>query len=270
MDMTESIIKLEDAITSENGNNLPPRVKEELKSMKVEAFYWEKAFSQKTPTDMVYEREGPGGDLMEYVKDSYSIRELNRLYPGWYQEDMKVEYIPQVATFVVSGYAIITYPTLTGIKRRKIWALGSATVQMKKDADTVMPSQPDDVAKAAYTEWIKLVAKRLGIGVDIYEQSITDEMIQEFEDKVKDWDRRNIVDAVAKSIKSKKAFTRYVNNLPSKKQTEEFKETIKSFDNNIQIQLWEQFQKHQVSTAGRYIKQIKDKLQQRGEQHGKS
>lgn len=261
MDINTSLTTLDDSIATQDDIKIPTNIKEAVLSMKVESAYWDKAFSDETPDDAVYEREGAKGEMLEYVKDSYTIRRLNSLYPGWSTDEMKIEYIPNLATFIVTGYLLINYLTISGPKRRKIWAVGSSVVQMKTDQSKgILPSQPDDVAKAAYTEWIKLVGKRLGIGIDIFEQSITKELQESYIKRVEKYKHTNIVDSVVSSIKKKKVFVNYVDNLP----TEEHAIKLSSLEipSNIEQVVWDEFQKHNKSTVGLYIKNIEAKLNQ--------
>ena len=135
-----------------------------------------------------------------------------------------------------------------------------------------MPSQPDDVAKASYTEWIKLIGKRLGIGIDVYEQSITEGMINGYKEKIKDWDYTDVVESVIstimtrdltpdnKKINKRKAFNHYVGALPSEEQTSRFKELLKQTPESAIKPLWEQFQKHNKSTVNKFLNQIQEKL----------
>ena len=256
--MGVEIIKLDDSLANSNDVKIPPSLLEKIKVIKAESLYWDKAFSQVTPDENVEIREGSKGEFFEYVKDSYTMRRLNDLYPGWYTDEMKIEYIPNVATFVVSGYIIIEYITLEGPKRRKIWAVGASQVQMKRDKDIATPSQPDDVAKSAYTEWIKLVGKRLGIGLDIFEQSITDEMKAEYAERTKHYKHTNITDEIVKTIKSKKVFNAYVNNLPTSEQALDLASV--SIPEDKERAVWDAFQKNQKSTVSTLIKQVKEKL----------
>lgn len=261
MDIDKSLVTVDDSLAAPDDFKILPVVKEAKIAMQIESIYWDKAFKDITPEDAVYEREGSKCEMMEYVKDSYTIRRLNALYPGWYNEEMKIEYVPQLATFLVTGYLVISYLTITGIKRRKIWAVGSSTVQMKTNTDKgVMPSQPDDVAKAAYTEWIKLVGKRLGIGVDIFEQSITEELQYLYTERVEKYKYTNVTDEVVKSIKKKKAFINYVDNLPTKEQAEKLLSL--NIPEKVETTIWDQFQKYQKSTVGLFLKQIESKISQ--------
>lgn len=243
-----------------------PAIKEVIENIKKEASFWDNVFSVETPESETYEREGPKDKTgqptyLEYVKDSYTIRMLNKLFPGWYQEDMKIEYMPQVTTWVVSGYIVVRYPTAEGIKTRKIWAVGAQAVQIKKDlSGGILPSQPEDMAKGAYTEWIKLVGKRLGIGVDIFEQSVTESMMEDYTNIVKHYDDTSITDAVIKTLRKKKLFKDYIENLPDEKQAISFKELIERAPEQARLPLWQQFQKHTKSNADRFINELKQKL----------
>lgn len=243
-----------------------PAIQEVIENIKKEASFWDNVFNVETPEAETYEREGPkdksgNPTYFEYVKDSYTIRMLNKLFPGWYQEDMKIEYIAQVTTWVVSGYIIIRYPTSEGIKTRKIWAVGAQAVQIKKDlSGGILPSQPEDMAKGAYTEWMKLVGKRLGIGVDIFEQSITESMMQEYTDIVKHYDDTSITDQVIGTLRKKKLFKDYISNLPNEKQAIIFKEIVEKAPPQAKIPLWQQFQKHTKNTVDKFINELKQKL----------
>lgn len=244
-----------------------PAIEKAVESIKSESDFWDKMFNIPTPEGNTYEREGPKDKsgqpvILEYIKDSYTIRMLNKLFPGWYQEDMKIEYVPQVNTWIVTGYIVIRYPTEDGLKTRKVWAVGSTEVKISKNSDILKPSQPEDMAKGAYSEWIKLVGKRLGIGIDIFEQSITDEMKQEYVEKVKTWDYTDITDSYVQGINSKKVFKKYVDGLPTPEQALKFKEVVDNpkIPEEKRKPLWDEFQKHKNTSIDIFTKSIKDKI----------
>lgn len=245
-----------------------PVLKEAIENIKAEANFWDNMFNIETPEAETYTRQGPTDKntgepvILEYVKDRYTIRMLNKLFPGWYTEDMKLEYHNPVNTWVCTGYLVIRYPTPEGLKTRKIWAVGATEVQVKKTIqdNLIKPSQPEDQAKGAYTEWIKLVGKRLGIGTDIFEQTISETLMQTYKDKVKDWDYTDITDKVVEGINSKKVFISYVDNLPDAKQTLDFKEIMEKVPEDKKAAVWNQFQRYNKLTVQKLINDLKQKL----------
>jgi hypothetical protein len=232
-----------------------------------EASYWNSLFNDlETPESQRHYRKGPKdratGEhvMLEYVKDSYTIRMLNALFPGWYPDDMTFQYIPEVQTFVVTGYAVVRYAVKDGVKTRRMYAVGACQVHGKVD-DPSKASGAEDMAKGAYTEWIKLVGKRLGIGVDVYEQSITKKMMDAFEDRISTYPENSLILSIVKNISDKTAFLEYVGNIPTKEQGTEFQEILKKCPPHTHEGLKVNFQKNTQMSIPDFFKMIEVNLE---------
>ena len=195
---------------------------------------------------------------------------LYTLFPDWTQEDMDIQYFAEIATFVVKGYAVVPYLTREGRKTKKVWAVGAAVVHKKKDE--LMPSQPDDSAKAAYTEWIKLVARRLGIGNDVYEQSVTSYQKDMYTKKAKLYEHTDILDKRANAVQKKDDFDSFLKSLPTDNQIVEFTELVNSkyIGESQRNQLWSKFQQGTSSTVKVIIDQLKSYIKNKEQQNGES
>lgn len=168
--------------------------------------FWKRIEETHVPLDLIKERKGSydynmkTNVVLEYFPEEYTIQELNRLFPGWWMDEMDVKYEDKLRTIVVKGYLFVEIPTLQGKQTIKRWAMGATVVHVKKPKRTddmtdedyeymlslgPQPAQPDDRYKAARTEWIKLAGKIFGIGLEIYHQRITAEMRSHFEDIVR-------------------------------------------------------------------------------------
>lgn len=224
-------------------NSYPKEMQEKVKSSIVESAMWKGIAEQPTPTGILKEREAGKGKMLEYFTEYYTISELDRLFPGWWTEDMKTTYIPEVRTFITEGYLLVEYPTLNGMKIRKIYAVGAAEVFGKVEAQFV-PSQPDDRAKSARTEWIKLAGKWLGIGLDIYSQTITVDLIRDFEDRIRDWGiYAEPIKEVVSTIETGHAFRKYMKSIPTAEQSQKFLSVIHLAPEDKQQGLWQNFVK---------------------------
>jgi hypothetical protein len=173
--------------------SIPASVKEDFQNHLFTSQFWKQIEKTHTPLDLLKERKGSWDKhtkthkWLEYFPEEYTIQELNRLFPGWWNEDMKVAYEPTLRTVHVSGYLFVEVPTLQGKQVIKRWAIGASRVEYKWEdgKKTADAAQPDDKFKAARTEWIKLAGKWFGIGLEIYHQRITPEMRSHFEDIVR-------------------------------------------------------------------------------------
>lgn len=188
-----------DAIVYKPPSDLvPPEWKQFLSHVSAEAqkgyqdyFYekelWGKIEQTSTPLDSIEEREGfkVNGvpQVLEYIPEEYTIHELNRLFPGWWNDEMKRNGMDEIVAFeavIIEGYLYIPYPTPSGTKVRKIWAIAGSQIKFKQDSK--VPLDIADNFKGARTEWIRIAGKWLGIGLDIYHQKITADLRSLFED----------------------------------------------------------------------------------------
>lgn len=209
-------------------NEISEVYKDEVLSRSYETLLWNTIANTRTPDEMVKEREGGSGKMLEYISEQYTLSELNRLFPGWWCEEMKTEYIPAVQTFITTGYLMIEYTLPNGTKKiRKVYACGSCMVQIKRDKEVPTPSQPDDMAKGSRTEWIKLAGKWLGIGLDIYTQTITEDLKQKFEDNIRGWEEYCIGSTIevcekVKTIQTSQIFKKFLLSMPQPEHTIRF------------------------------------------------
>jgi len=213
-----------------------------------ESHLWKSIADKPTPFDIVEERDGGKSGNLEYFPEEYTINELNRLFPGWWCEEMQTNCDTIMRTVYTTGYLMIRYIDLLGISViRKIYAVGASEI-FSKVTDKFAPSQPDDRYKASRTEWIKLAGKWLGIGLDIYHQQITSELRSVFEDTIRDW---NIYAQHWKNIASKclngHAFRTMLKVMPSLNQVKRFQEALIHFPDKDYPQLWQEFAKHNNS-----------------------
>lgn len=186
----------------------------------------EKISNESTPADFIKEREGASGTVLEYHTEEYVIRKLNEHYPGWWMEDMKHSYNASLRTTTVTGYLCVDYPTLSGMKAKKVWAVGSERIEFKVGGTDA--SQPEDRDAAARTRWLKLCAKWLGIGLDIYHQRITEELREQFEDRIIHWGvyAQGIRD-IAGTLESGAGMRRLIRGLHPPEVTARFLEFVK-------------------------------------------
>lgn len=271
---------------------IPESARETFESHIFEASFWKKMEDREVPLDYLKERKGAWNkekgdyDYFEYFPEEYTLQELNRLFPGWWEEDMRYEYYPDLRVINVSGYLCVEYPTLDGRKKvTKRWAIGSVRVEFSKEKNEstglLDASQPDDRFKAARTEWIKLAGKHYGIGLEIYHQRITAQMRSEFEDRIRNWGvYSQEAKDIAATIKTGQAFRNYLRELPSVDQTERILKALGQIPkdlkdkegHNIHDRIWRNFVKlkndshsNRVKTEEfiRKVEQTAEKLNQK-------
>lgn len=239
-----------------SGNN--DELKVNIESKAFESALFEGIGAKEVPEDMLKTRVGSNNEELTYFPETYTISELNRLFPGWWTEDMDTVYVPEVRTFMTKGYLCIDYYTLQGKHCvRKMYGVGASYVQSKKD-DPTQPVQPDDQAKASVTEWIKIAGKRYGIGLDIYNQIITDNLRSKFEDIVRNWnmygdEARRIAGTITKPSK----FRQLIAQLPTPEQTENFIKAIDGLNQAVAHNFWVNFVKLKREDADAWIEKIK-------------
>jgi len=244
----------------------PEELQKQLTSDLLESSYWYNEAHRPTPTNVICRR--PHDDL-EYVKEFYVLDEMDKLYPGWWQEDMKTVYSPESRTFTTTGYFCFEYMVLTGKKVRKLYAVGSSFVQGKKD-DKSMPSQPDDMAKASLTEWIRIAGKRLGIARDIYSQEVTINLVREFEHRIKPIEQyAGELIEIARTLTKGSSFRNLLASMTTEQQISDFAEVIMPLPLDKKQGLWNHFLKFNNSTPEEtqkitaFTNQIKEKLCQK-------
>lgn len=257
---------------------------------------WKKISEETTPLNILKEREGSKKDgiaqILEYFPEEYTITELNRLFPGWWTDDMKrspLEEIVALQTVIVEGYLMVSYPVPSGIKIRKLWTVAGSKVQFLKD--TKIPVDLADNFKGARTEWIRIAGKWLGIGLDIYHQRITEPLRSMFEDICRSLDvlsefkedetlsaHVNKLKAIAGTLETGHGFRNFLKEQQTPQQIKRFRDAIKPLPQAKQAELWKHFikfnNKSEQSTTqvqswlqGLETKmdKIKDKLNNKGD-----
>ncbi len=247
--------------------SIPQDVRKDFISHIHEASFWKRVAEKSTPDDALKYRKGnkiPGTEdyqVLEYFKADYTINELNRLFPGWWQEEMVSHpFNKELLTIKQTGYLCVEIPTLTGKKVIRRWASASAELKKTKDLDKITgfykPVNPDDLEKSADTEWLKRAGRLYGIGLDIYSQAITYGLRQEFEDLVRLWGvYAEEPIAIVKTITTGQGFRAYLRELPTKEQTLKFIELMQVFPIDMRVKdgllhdiTWKNFMKLKNNT----------------------
>jgi len=212
---------------------IPEKIRDDFRSIRGESFFWDKLSQMSTPFDYIKTREGGKSGDLEYFSVDYTFMMLNKLFPGWSMDGMDTKYIPEIRTFITTGYLFVSYITITGVKTRKVYAIGASEVFAKSSENN--PSQPDDRAKASLTEWFKLAGKPLGIGLDIYTQSISTQMRAgfeelliwiEFDNKELEDKLKNHLRAIAQTIETGKGFRAFLKSFPLQEEIVSFYQLI--------------------------------------------
>jgi hypothetical protein len=254
--MTDNISHRE-IITATNRNikdelilkEIPEESKKEFKSYFYEAAFWKSIAENDTPIDVVEEREGffnkdtQQYEILEYIPEEYVIGELNRLFPGWWTEDMKrssSEEVIKLRSALVEGYLCVEYPTIKGTKITKKWAIGGAEIIFRKG--TKDPVDIPNTFKSARTYWLKLAAKLYGIGLDIYHQKISPSLRRHFEDAVREWgsyaDEKK---KIAKTLETGHGFRNFLKDMPNPMQTQRFIKIIEPLSSTKKDAFWKKF-----------------------------
>ena len=200
--------------------------KDQFKSARFEAHMWSSISDAPTPPELIEMREGyydkdtDSNVMLEYFPEEYTLSELNRLFPGWWTEDMKrspADEVIKLSTVIVEGYLMVSYVTPAGIKVRRLWAVSGSEVKFKSNTKT--PIDLKNTFKGARTEWIRIAGKWLGIGLDIYHQHIVPGLRSMFEDRVRAWlPYADHWKKVAASCETGKAFRMMLKTMPSELQ----------------------------------------------------
>lgn len=240
--------------------DLPEEGQRAYKDFFYEKELWEKIQAESTPLHLLKEREGGKRDgivqILEYFPEEYTLTELNRLFPGWWNHKMKrssIDEVVQLQTVLVEGYLMIPYPTPSGVKVRKIWGVAGVSVIFKKDSK--IPVDLADNFKGARTEWLKICGKWLGIGLDIYHQRITPDLRSSFEDicraflplqESEDEELKKHVSnlkAIASTLTKGHGFRNFLKEQVNPYQISKFYKLIKLLPRDKQDKLWKVFLK---------------------------
>lgn len=229
---------------------LPAEQRKNYESYLYEQSFWKKVASTPTSLNLIKEREGfkdKDGikQVLEYFPEEYTLSELDRLFPGWWEEEMQVNSstdIVALQTAIVSGYLCVEYPTPKGMKISKRWAVAGSEVIFK--ANTKIPLDLGDTVKSARTEWIKVAGKHFGIGLDIYHQRITQELMSAFEDTIRYWGKyAEEKKKLASTLTTGHAFRNMLKGMPDAQQSERFVNLISKVPQSQHDAFWQQFLK---------------------------
>lgn len=230
--------------------SLPKQQQADYESYIYEKEFWNRIQTEPTPINLLKEREGFKNkdgiaQILEYFPEEYTLNELNRLFPGWWEEEMRLSPSPEIValqTAIVTGYLCVEYPTPKGMKITKRWACAGSEVIFK--TNTKIPLDLGDTIKSARTEWIKVAGKHFGIGLDIYHQRITPELMSAFEDTIRHWGKyADDVKKLVPTLTTGHAFRNMLKGMPNAKQSEEFVELMSKVPESQHDAFWRQFLK---------------------------
>ena len=243
--------------------------KENIKSYAFDVKFWESVFSIETPPEIIRQREISDGYYADYFELDYTIEMLNKLFPGWQTRNIQLHQVGGGKGIVITGE--LGCPVLQSDGTRKmIWRaeVGGAEIHFKKETD--LPFSPDNVAKSAYTDWLKRAGRLFGIGWDLWENKPTEKQIEEFENAISNWEYKDII---RKRFKRCKKTSRIVNGkmieigaddfikkLPTDDQVQRFNELIKPLSEEIKLKLWEKFQLYDYEQVETFLKNIENRL----------
>lgn len=199
-----------------------------------------------TPLEVIKLRKGADGNEFEYFDEHYTNQELDRLFPGWWTDDMKTWYDPQTQAYITTGYLFVEYTLPSGEKKiRKVYAVGGAKVYAKRSSiENGLPeaSQPEDRAIASFTRWKKLAGKQLGIGLDIYHQRITSYLRKEYERRTAPiWHKWKIdLDKIFNSLTTGKGARKLIKSLAEPEEYEMISRSLLKLEAYIPKEKYEQ------------------------------
>jgi hypothetical protein len=204
---------------------LPKDVKKQFINHAYESTFWKRIEDQPTPLDYTEVRRGPKDKVtgeyteLEYFPEEYTIQEMNRLFPGWWDDEMEWEYIAELRTIVLGGYLCANYPSLDGVKTTKRYAMVGVEIEWR--SDKTGPSQPGFRFRSVRAYWLKAAGKHYGIGLEIYHQKITPALRSEFEDRVREWGvYGDEAKRIVATFDTGQGFRNYLKELPTTQQTE--------------------------------------------------
>lgn len=199
-----------------------------------------------TPLEVIKLRKGADGGEYEYFDEHYTNQELDRLFPGWWTDDMKTWYDSQTQAYITTGYLFIEYTLPSGEKKiRKVYAVGGAKVYAKRSSlENGLPeaSQPEDRAIASFTRWKKLAGKQLGIGLDIYHQRITPYLHKEYERRTAPiWHKwKTDLDKIFNSLTTGKGARKLIKSLAEPEEYEKISRILLKLEAGIPKEKYEQ------------------------------
>jgi hypothetical protein len=216
---------------------------------------WNTASTKATPLEAVRTREGFKKDgvaqILEYVPEIYCLTELNRIYPGWWMEDMKRSIYSEIValkTVMVEGYLCVKHVLPSGATSvTKRWAFADNPVKFYQNTN-----EPVDIGnhlKGARTEWLRAACKWYGIGLDIYHQKITPAHRSMFEDRIRAWNNyATHWKTVISSVQTGKAFRDVLRQMPSELQVARMVSVLEYIPDDDHPNFWKEFAKHSNSS----------------------
>jgi len=248
------------------------KFRDNIKDFEFSQRLWSELFNIKTPSHFIKQRKissQDGGLYADYFEPSYTISELNRLFPNW--EIKNLQAIPFAGGKAVMVIGELGCPIIQSDgTQRMVWRseIGGAEIQYKSGSE--LPSNPDNVAKSAFSDWIKRAGRLFGIGWDLWEQSPTEEQVEKLEKHIADWAKK---DKVRERFKVCKRSTKiisgdvinvgaedFINNLPTRAQLEEFQSFLSKVPPDFVDNLWDKFQMYNKDTIIQLINFIKTKV----------
>jgi len=243
---TPSLVKIQQYLIKQIngvGENLPAKMKEATIDNAYESALWEYIKNIPVPDALIKRREGSDKKMYDYFPEFFTTAELDRIFPGWWFQDMHTRYDEKSMAYITSGYICIEYILPSGTKKiRTVYASGGADVFPKKG--TAIPSQPADRAAASVTKFIKLAGKRLGLGLELYHDQILPARREQFTQLISEWGSyADEVVAIYKSCKKGSGVRKLCRVLPTPEQTIRLKLLIDKLPDNVKDAIWKNFVK---------------------------
>ena len=248
------------------GKTLPEKMKITARDNAYENGLWTYIKSIPVPDDIIKKREGSDKKMYDYFPEFYTTAELDRLFPGWWYQDMQTRYDEKSMAYITTGYICIEYVLPSGIKKiRPIYASGGADVFPKKG--TTLPSQPADRAAASVTKFIKLAGKRLGIGLEIYHNQILPARREQFAVLIGDWGTysKEIIE-IYKSCKTGSGVRKLCRILPTPDQTIRLKLLVNKLPDKVKDAIWKNFIKLHRDNANAWLTDWEQKITKKEEE----
>ncbi len=248
------------------GNTLPEKMKTTARDNAYENGLWTYIKSIPIPDSIIKRREGNDKKMYDYFPEFYTTAELDRLFPGWWYQDMETRYDEKSMAYITSGYICIEYVLPSGTKKiRPIYASGGADVFPKKG--TAVPSQPADRAAASVTKFIKLAGKRLGIGLEIYHNQILPVRRKQFEELVKDWgEYASEIRTIYNSATKGSGVRKLCRILPTSEQTGRLRALVDRVPEPVGAAIWENFVKLHRDKANAWLADWEIKISRKEEE----
>jgi hypothetical protein len=242
------------------GKSLPEKMRESATDNAYETALWEYIKNIPVPDALIKKREGSDGKMYDYFPEFFTTGELDRIFPGWWMQDVTTRYDDKSMAYITSGNLCIEYVLPSGIKKiRTVYAVGGADVFAKKG--TSIPSQPGDRAAASVTKFIKLAGKRLGLGLELYHDQILPARRTQFERLVSGWGEyatevRTIYNASHKGSGVRKL----CRILPTPEQTERLKFLVTRVPEKVADAIWKNFVKLHRDKADAWLTDWEGKI----------